>query len=205
MPLRWTSFYTCIVKERMNKFAINKRTTNTYPHWRLFSEIVYKFSAALKLRLHKIILQCYVVVFWKRESLTGDYAVYGDVIPWSESCLLNFGVSINRMQSCQWLGVRQWFSPGPTVSSTPYNRLVKTYPQYCRKSDEKLKFKIRILSCVYHQVLGESKQLKLHCKPSFYYMVTTVYLEFCSSSLFCHKKATLQLAYWLVMFEDSGV
>ena len=38
--------------------------------------------------------------------------------------------------------VRQWFSPGIIVSSTIYNRLVITQPQYGRKSDEKWKFKI---------------------------------------------------------------
>ena len=38
--------------------------------------------------------------------------------------------------SCEWLGVRRWFSPGPPISSTRYNWLVTTNPQHGRKSDE---------------------------------------------------------------------
>ena len=40
-------------------------------------------------------------------------------------------------ESCQWLGVRWWFSPGTPVSSTRYNWLVMNKLQYGRKRDEK--------------------------------------------------------------------
>ena len=43
-------------------------------------------------------------------------------------------------ESCQWLRVRRCFSPDTPLSSTPYNWLVTTYPQYCWKSDKNKKF-----------------------------------------------------------------
>ena len=46
--------------------------------------------------------------------------------------------------SYQWLEVRLWFSPGTPFSSTSYNWLVASQPQYSRKGDEKTKFKKKI-------------------------------------------------------------
>ena len=42
-------------------------------------------------------------------------------------------ISLTKWESCQWLGGSRWFLPGTMVSSTSFNWLVTTSPQYGKK------------------------------------------------------------------------
>ena len=61
----------------------------------------------------------------------------------SHHCL-GLNPSLGMWESCQWLGARQWFSPGIPVSSTTYNWQVTNKPHVIGINVMKMKFQIQI-------------------------------------------------------------
>ena len=74
-------------------------------------------------------------------------AVWSKALLLTASCLSSlFKSHLGMWKSCQWLGIRQWFSPDTPVSSTSYNWLVTTWPQYSRKKVEFFFSKFQLFS-----------------------------------------------------------
>ena len=73
------------------------------------------------------------------KSMTGPalMAVWSKALPLTASYLwLWVRLTLAMWESCQWLGLWRWFLAGTPVSSTSYNWLVTTWPQYGRRSEE---------------------------------------------------------------------